>query len=334
MPIYVCHAGDTPSSVARRFSLPVEELCRLNALSDPQRLTEGLALILPEESGAPCCLELLVCPYEPLPPSVRDDLLPRLSWWADGRCPEDCAGAAPLLRCALWEEGGAWSAAAAHALLREPQTADQLCEAVENGGFAGLYLLLVGLYAFDGPLLASFLPLLAAGLHRRGRYLLLGLDAEEVALFPYAGSADRITLLSPARRNSESLPRPNAPLDRLRIQLEAAVDALPAEKLLLGLSDYGTLWQTGETQPIPHMAALHRAVASGLVIRWDVRSGECCFEDGGTAFWIQDLRSFEVRLALAEEFGLAGLALQPGLPHNAGVWALLQSRCRVKTIAL
>lgn len=334
MPVIVCRTGDTPSAIARRFSLSVEELCRLNALPDPQCLTEGLALFVPEADRPPYCLELLACPYEPLPPSVRGDLLPHLSWWADGNCPKDSAGAAPLLRCALWDESGAWSAAAAHGLLRAPEAADELCEAVEAGGFAGLYLLPVGLYAFDGPLLASFLPLLAAGLHRRGRYLLLGLDAEEAELFPYAEAADRIVLLSPARRNTEPLPRPNAPLDQLRVQLEAAAEALPAEKLLLGLSDYGTRWQAGEAQPISHMAALHRAVAAGLPIRWDARSGECCFEDGGTAFWLQDLRSVEARLALAAELGLAGLALQPTLPYNAGLWALLQSRCRVKTIAL
>ena len=334
MPVIVCRAGDTPSSVARRFSLSVEDLCRLNALPDPQRLAEGLALFLPEDSGPPYSLELLACPYEPLPPSVRDILLPHLSWWADGCCPEDSAGAAPLLRCALWDESGAWSATAAHELLRAPEAADELCEAVEACGFAGLYLLPVGLYAFDGPLLASFLPLLAAELHRRGCYLLLGLDAEEVALFPHAGAADRVVLLSPARQNTESFPRPNAPLDRLRRHLEAAVGALPAEKILLGLSDYGTLWQDGQAQTIPHTAALHRAVAARQAIRWEARSGECCFEDGGTAFWLQDLRSFEARLALAAELGLGGLALQPGLPHNAGLWALLQSRCRVKTIPL
>ena len=334
MPVIVCRAGDTPSAIARRFSLSVEELCRLNALADPRRLTEGLALFVPGADSMPYAPELLACPYEPLPPSVRDDLLPHLSWWADGSCPEDRAGAAPLLRCALWEESGAWSAAAAHRLLRAPEAADELCEAVEAGGFSGLYFLPVGLYGFDGPLLASFLPPLAAGLHRRGRYLLLGLEAGDAALFPYAEAADRIVLLSPARRNTEPLPRPNAPLDPLRAQLEAAAEALPAEKLLLGLSDYGTFWQGGETQPISHVAALHRAVAAERPIRWDERAGECWFEEGNTSFWIQDLRSFEARLALAAELGLAGLALQPGLPHNAGLWALLQSRCRIKTIAL
>ena len=334
MSVYVCRAGDSPSAVARRFSLSVGELCRLNALPDLRPFSEGLALFLPEAEPPSAALELLACPYEPLPPSLRAALLPRLSWWADGQCPEEAAGAAPLLRCALWEEDGAWSAAGAHARLQDAGAAGELAAAAEAGGFAGLYLLPVGLYAFDGPRLASFLPPLAAELHRRGLYLLLGLDAEADAFFPCAGAADRIVLLSPARRNAAPLPCPNAPLDRLREQLDRVLGTLPAGKLLLGLSDYGTLWRAGEPRPLSRTLALHRALAAGLPIRWDAPSAECRCRDGDEVFWFPDLRSFEARMALAAEAGLAGLALQPGPPLDAALWALLQSRCRVKTIPI
>ena len=341
MPVYITRAGDTPANLARRFGLSVRELCRLNALDDPRRLSEGLALYLPEGPGPLRRMELLACPYEPLPAAQRAALLPELSWWAGGGIPTETeeAGTVPLLLKAGWDAAGSWSAERAHALLHDPGTVRELLGELEQGAFRGLYLLLGSVHAFDAAALAALLAALAEGLHAAGRYLLLGLAAEEEALFPAAAAADRVVLLSPSHAPIGALPRPNAPLDTLEERLCRALRSLPAEKLLLGLSGYGTRWRAGQPEPISQLSAVHLAVAAGAALRWDAASGERFFRFTDPlgevcSVWFQDLRSFRSRVELVESLGLAGLALQPAQRLNAPWLALLRSRWEAALIPL
>lgn len=338
MPVYLTRAVDTPASVARRFSLPVEELCRLNGLEDRRRLTEGLALYLPEEGQPVRSLELLGCPYEPLPAARRAALLPRLSWWAGGETPgeAEAAGAAPLLLRAGWTRGGGWSAETVHAWLQDRETADTLVREVGEGAYSGLYWLLGEAHPFDARPLAAMTEALAEKLHAAGKYLFLGLSVEAETLFPAAAAADRVVLLAPASFPSGPLPRPNAPLDALTDQLMRAVGVLPADRLLLGLSAYGTCWDARGPVPITQAAALHLAVASGARVCWDAQAGECRFRCPDAlgqprTVWFEDLRAFRARVELVDALGLIGLALQSApLPCTAS-WSWLHSRYEVRT---
>lgn len=337
MPVYLTRAVDTPASVARRFSLSVEELCRLNGLEDRRRLTEGLALYLPEEGRPVRALELLGCPYEPLPAARRAALLPRLSWWAGGETPgeAEAAGAAPLLLRAGWTRAGGWSAETVHAWLQDPETADTLVREVTDGGWRGLYWLLGEVHPFDARPLAAMTEALAETLHAAGKYLFLGLSAEAEALFPAAAAADRVVLLAPASAPAGALPRPNAPLDALTDQLMRAVGVLPADRLLLGLSAYGTCWDARGPAPITQAAAQHLAVASGAAVCWDAQAGECRFRCPDAlgqprTVWFQDLRAFRARIELADALGLAGLSLQSAPLPCAACWSWLHSRCEVR----
>lgn len=51
--IYVVAPGDTPSSIARRFGITVEELMRANNIRDASRLQVNQRLIIPRTGGAP-----------------------------------------------------------------------------------------------------------------------------------------------------------------------------------------------------------------------------------------------------------------------------------------
>lgn len=337
MPVYLTRAVDTPASVARRFSLPVEELCRLNGLEDRRRLTEGLALYLPEEGRPVRSLELLGSPYEPLPAARRTALQLRLSWWAveDRPGEAEAAGAAPLLLRAGWTREGGWSAETVHAWLQDEKTTDTLVREVTDGGWRGLYWLLGEAHSFDARPLAAMAEALAEKLHAAGKYLFLGLPVEAEVLLPAAAAADRVVLLSPASGPTGPLPRPNAPLDALRAQLTRAVGLLPADRLLLGLSAYGTCWGTRGPVPIPQAAALHLAVASGAAVCWDARSGECCFRCPNAfghprSVWFQDLRAFRARVELADALGLIGLALQSAPLPCPACWSWLHSRYEVR----
>ncbi len=50
--VYVVAPGDTPSSIARRFGITVEELMRANNIRDASRLQVNQRLIIPKASGA------------------------------------------------------------------------------------------------------------------------------------------------------------------------------------------------------------------------------------------------------------------------------------------
>lgn len=104
------------------------------------------------------------------------------------------------------------------------------------------------------------------------------------------------------------------PVSPLRWQekvMRAALKAVPASKLDLGVAGYGHYWRTdGTGASISPAEARARARKEGVNPRWDQKSGERTvkFKDGSVAWW-GDRRSYRLRLKLAKSLGLHGVAV-------------------------
>lgn len=108
-----------------------------------------------------------------------------------------------------------------------------------------------------------------------------------------------------------------APLDKVRKVVEYAVTKIPAEKLLLGIPNYGYDWtlpyERGITRArmVGSREAEEIAAESGAVIRYaDIaQSPWFTYIKGGAehAVWFEDTRSITAKWELAREFGLAGI---------------------------
>jgi spore germination protein len=111
-----------------------------------------------------------------------------------------------------------------------------------------------------------------------------------------------------------------APLASVRRVLDFAVSEIPAEKIFMGLPNYGYDWtlpyKPGETRArsIGNEEALAIARQFGAEIRFDEASQTPFFHynDGGVQHevWFEDARSYLAKLRLIEEYGFAG----------AGIW--------------
>ena len=151
MALVIARASDTVGSLARRFSVSEQELRESNGLSDPQRLTEGLALWVPlgENEGGPERL-IQLCAFPTLRPDEARPWLESGSTLAlfagrlgPGGALLPCADralfdearrahCAPLLCLSNLDERGTFSAELAHALLAKTDAWDALLDYAEE----------------------------------------------------------------------------------------------------------------------------------------------------------------------------------------------------------
>lgn len=106
-------------------------------------------------------------------------------------------------------------------------------------------------------------------------------------------------------------PGPVGSLDWQRRTLEAALDAVPAAKLDLGVAGYGYSWPEDGTGRNYTITTIRRMVErDGARPRWVAEDGEWTTRlSNGTVLWWSDRRSYAERVDLAREHGLHGLAV-------------------------
>lgn len=349
MIVYVSRRGDTLPSVARRFHLSPEELARCNALADPNRLVPGLALAIPgpvetqrREVVVAACADAALFPLSAGEAPRYATFLCSLSCRMTGEGllipPADgelvraagAGGAAPLLCVANLAANGAFSADLAHRVLTDGCAQDsffaQLLSVLETREYRGAYLYLMYLYPFDRERLSAFLRRAAALLHERGFFLLSAAPPQESGAAGeahdyavHAESADWVVLTTYDWGNAAGEPQPVSPLEEIRRVLDRAVEQIPREKILLGVSNHAcswTLpWRAGQSASLmSNAAAVNLAVAAGAAVHFDGNAAAPHFRysDGAGIsheLWFEDLRSFLSRFALVKEYGLGGLSL-------------------------
>ena len=105
----------------------------------------------------------------------------------------------------------------------------------------------------------------------------------------------------------ENIPGPVGSLDWQRAGLEALLEAVEPEKIELGVAGYGYAW--GPSAPEGQLSV---AQARGLApnATFDAAAGEwtATLADG-SELWFSDIQSFELRVDLAKEYDLGGVAL-------------------------
>ena len=116
-----------------------------------------------------------------------------------------------------------------------------------------------------------------------------------------------------------------APLPNVRTVLDYAVTVIPAEKLFLGVPNYGYDWplpfQQGVTraQSISNQRAIELAIQYNIAIQFDETAQAPYFhytDASGTVHevWFEDARSMAAKLRLIAEYGFRG----------AGFWNLMR----------
>ena len=138
-------------------------------------------------------------------------------------------------------------------------------------------------------------------------------------------AADSVFLMTYEWGYTYGPPMAVAPLPNVRAVLDYAVTAIPPEKILLGIPNYGYDWPlpflqgTTRAQSISNEQAIQLAITHNIAIQYDETAQSPYFhytDAGGTIHevWFEDARSLSAKLRLIAEYGFLG----------AGFWNLMR----------
>lgn len=345
MNIHIVKSGEGLGSVALRHAVSEKELRLINRIKGPGPLVPGQSLFIPGDipessrsielcaflaSPADCaCANALtyICPY-----SHRFDesaaLIP-----PDFACDFSAApsfGCAPLLCLANLGEDGAFSPELAHRLFcsgeLKARLFDALLSVLKSDGYYGLQLCFNYLFPFDRDNYSAFVRELSEMLHKEGFTLSLELPPPDIgahsAALDYsrlAGLCDRLSLMFCRWGHSYSPPQPLSPINFIRRALDSLCPLIPAGKLLLGISgcgfDWRLPWRQGDCAArLSNSLAAELAMSQAGEISFDPRAQAPYFDYRDTELrrhrvYFEDARSISAKLAIVEEYGLAGISL-------------------------
>lgn len=263
------------------------------------------------------------------------------------------ANTAPLMTVTNLGSSDGFSGDIAHAVFTDEavqtRVIDSILSTLREKKYYGINFNIEYVHPFDREGYNAFLRRAADTFHPLGYFLSTAIapktsDAQGGLLYQahdYAAHGeymDRVIVMTYEWGYTYSSPQAVSPVDRMRRVLEYAVTRIPPGKLLMGFSNYGYNWQLpwrqGEAASVVSSAAATALAASvGAEIRYDAVAAAPYFyytdaQGRQHAVWYEDARSWQARLALVEEFALAGISIwtidklyRPGLEVLGGTFS-------------
>ena len=356
--IYVVQPGDTLWSIARQYGVTVAQIAALNQIPDPDVLVVGQALlILSRIKQGPLTIDVGGYAYPFISPWVLRETLPFLSQLAvfsygftpegqllppvlaDGRMVERAraAGVRPALVLTPLGRDGQFSNQLVHALLQNAQAQVRLLQEIQARmallGFGELNIDFEYVLPEDREGFAAFVKLAADTLEELVSVCLAPKSSRDQRGLLYEGkdyrllgqAADRVLLMTYEWGYKYGPPMAVAPLEAVRRVVEYALTEIPAEKISLGLANYGYDWplpfEQGVTvaRTIGNVEAVEIAKRekTNIIFDWESKSPWFQYTDGRGVrhvVWFEDVRSWKYKLDLLREYGLTGV----------GIWQLMQ----------
>lgn len=355
--VYTVRAGDTLSSIARDSGLTLRQLLRNNYGVTEETLVPGQRLVLAYRQQRLGSLYVNGYAYPFIDPTLLEETLPYLSDltpFTYGITPEgglveldDRAliqaahdlGVRPLLHLSTLTEEGGFSNELAHLVLTDQAVQDKLAENLVNTivakGYGGLDIDFEFVFAQDAQAYAAFVARMRGLLTPMGMPVIVALAPKTFAQQKgelYEGhnyrllgeAADGVLLMTYEWGYTYGPPMAVAPIRNVRQVVEYALTEIPAEKIWLGVPNYGYDWpipfQKGsKATSISNRRALELASRYRVAIRYDETAQSPWFrytdEEGREhEVWFEDARSMRAKLALVPEYGL----------HGVGYWNLMR----------
>ncbi len=264
---------------------------------------------------------------------------------------------APLLTVTNIGDSGGFSSELAHVLLTDEAVQTRLMEnivtLINEKSYYGLNINFEYVYPFDRDAYSAFVARAAERLHPLGCPVSTAIAPKESAdqqgiLYAahdyraHGQYADRVILMTYEWGYTYGAPQAVSPVNRIRRVLEYALTEMPAGKILMGFSNYAYDWtlpwkQGTAARVLSNAGAQELAASRWAEIQYDQTAGAAWFNYTDTAgqrhvVWFEDARSIRARLALVEEYGLAGISIWTADRLWRPIYALLEERFGVEKI--
>lgn len=377
MEIYVVRFGDTIDGIALTLGVDVEQLINDNQLVYPYELAVGQALFVDRGtrnasraisvSGyaypfisrwvltqtLPFLSELPVFSYgftetgELLPPTYGDDT------WMIAEALN--FGTQPILTLTPFGEDGNFNNGLIHSVVNNGEYKGNLIrnllEVMGGKGYQGVDIDFEYILGEDRDAFTAFVRDVAEVMRENGYHTSVALapktSSDQRGLL-YEGkdyralgeAADHVLLMTYEWGYTYGPPMAVAPLNQVRRVVEYALTQIPAEKIDLGIPNYGYDWPlpyvrgTTKAVTINNVQAVRIAVARGAEIRFDdvAESPYFTYSENGVEHevWFEDVRSLLAKFGLIREYGLRGCGYWQIMQWFRANWLLLRNQFYIR----
>lgn len=367
--IHTVAAGETVESIADRYGITEKQLFRNNSFllnQDFLEVGQSLVIFYQDVRLRPMLVtgyaypfidrglltevllylgELLIFSYgftaegELIPPEIPEDWMIDLAWQM---------GVRPILVLTPFSEFGVFNNQLVKIVAENPQVQQNLIqnllERMTEKGYAGVDVDFEYILPEDRVPYARFVENLSAAMRAAGFQTSVALAPKTSAGQPgllYEGmdygllgaAADQVFLMTYEWGFTYGPPMAVAPLDKVREVLNYAVTEIPAEKIVMGIPNYGYDWQlpfvkgVTEARLLGNVEAVRAAAFWGSPIQFDetAMSPFFTYEAEGTLHevWFEDVRSMDAKVRTAVEYGFLGVGYWNLMRPFRANWLLL-----------
>jgi len=364
---YTVRAGDTLYRIARRYGLTLDQILRSNPqITNPAEIYPGQVINIPASAKTTIAVNGYIYPSADL--TDLNKTLPYLTYLSifsymvngDGslvtiddepmiRAARN-AGVAPLMVI----NNRRFNSDVASELLYSPQAQDRLIASVLDimgrKGYYGLNIDFEYVYPSDREAYNRFLAKISAAMEENG-YIISSAVAPKYSAtqqgilyeahdYPVHGRLmDFVVIMTYEWGYRYGPPMAVSPVPQVKRVLDYGVTAIPPDKILMGVPDYGYDWTNGEF-PAEHLSAqqaVNRAFEVGAEIQYDpvAEAPFYRYYDGeGRAHtvWFNDARSWQALLKLVDQYGLLGISIWTIVDYAPQLWLVLNSMYDVQKV--
>lgn len=354
MQIYVVQPGDTVDIIADQTGVSAYQITQDNQITYPYELALGQALLIADGERNPSrSVSVSGYAYPFISAWVLEQTLPYLSelpifsygftdygallepYWDDEWMIAAALqqGVQPILTLTPLGEDGNFNNNLITSVVNNPAYTENLIRnlltVMGEKGYRGVDIDFEYILASDRDAFTEFVRSVADAMRANGYHTSVALapktSADQRGLL-YEGkdyralgeAADHVLLMTYEWGYTYSAPMAVAPINQVRRVVEYALTEIPAEKIDLGIPNYGYDWplpyERGVTKArtIGNVEAVRIAIAQGAAIEFDglAQSPYFNYVDRETGVehevWFEDVRSMQAKFDLIKEFGLRG----------------------------
>ncbi len=361
--------GQSLFIIAGIYGVTVNAIVNANPeITDPALIFPGQILIIPDVIGRLGTIEVNGYAFTNIDRNVLNKTLPHLTYLsifshevtAEGTLRDINdrplileayrAGVAPLMVVTNLLPGAGFSSDLARAVLTNPVIRNRLIENIaiklNERNYYGLDIDFEYVYPEDREAYNTFLRLVVERLRPIGYQITTALapkiSADQPGLlyeahdYPVHGRlTDHVILMTYEWGYTFGPPLPVAPINQVRRVLDYAVTAIPRDKILMGIPNYGYDWTLPyvpgtAARSLSNVAAVQQAIEVQTAIQYDMTAQSPFYnyydvQGRQHIVWFEDARSIQAKLLTVNQYGLAGVSYWTIMRYFPQNWLVLES---------